>query len=106
MKKGGPGLETWGSLDGAKHGAGNVWIPGSYDPETHLYIFGTGNPSPAYTNPPSRAGDNLYTCSIVAINVDTGKLARSEEHTSELQSHLNLVCRLLLEKKKTNLNQH
>src|SRR5260370_16774966 len=28
-------------------------------------------------------------------------LYRSEEHTSELQSHLNLVCRLLLEKKKT-----
>src|SRR6266480_7799401 len=29
--------------------------------------------------------------------------ARSEEHTSELQSHVNLVCRLLLEKKKKNL---
>src|SRR5438477_2120413 len=29
---------------------------------------------------------------------------RSEEHTSELQSHVNLVCRLLLEKKKTNNN--
>src|SRR5260370_31214549 len=28
------------------------------------------------------------------------KKKRSEEHTSELQSHLNLVCRLLLEKKK------
>src|SRR5690242_7591302 len=28
---------------------------------------------------------------------------RSEEHTSELQSHVNLVCRLLLEKKKNNL---
>src|SRR5207237_4694588 len=28
---------------------------------------------------------------------------RSEEHTSELQSHLNLVCRLLLEKKKSKL---
>src|SRR5260370_25187191 len=28
--------------------------------------------------------------------------ARSEEHTSELQSHLNLVCRLLLEKKKNH----
>src|SRR5690242_21214880 len=27
---------------------------------------------------------------------------RSEEHTSELQSHVNLVCRLLLEKKKQN----
>src|SRR5260370_31741697 len=32
--------------------------------------------------------------------------ARSEEHTSELQSHLNLVCRLLLEKKKTTVEQH
>src|SRR5260370_13234572 len=32
---------------------------------------------------------------------DNAKQFRSEEHTSELQSHLNLVCRLLLEKKKT-----
>src|SRR5260370_11684311 len=32
--------------------------------------------------------------------------ARSEEHTSELQSHLNLVCRLLLEKKKKNITAH
>src|SRR5260370_32472363 len=33
---------------------------------------------------------------------------RSEEHTSELQSHLNLVCRLLLEKKKkkNSMNMH
>src|SRR5260370_5038714 len=30
-----------------------------------------------------------------------GRRLRSEEHTSELQSHLNIVCRLLLEKKKT-----
>src|SRR2546422_3471500 len=32
------------------------------------------------------------------------KCARSEEHTSELQSRLHLVCRLLLEKKKKNKN--
>src|SRR5260370_30918398 len=31
---------------------------------------------------------------------------RSEEHTSELQSHLNLVCRLLLEKKKKIINHY
>src|SRR5260370_8621323 len=31
------------------------------------------------------------------------RVARSEEHTSELQSHLNLVCRLLLEKKKRTI---
>src|SRR2546430_13064933 len=32
----------------------------------------------------------------------SGNLKRSEEHTSELQSQSNLVCRLLLEKKKNN----
>src|SRR5260370_27807580 len=32
------------------------------------------------------------------------KFLRSEEHTSELQSHLNLVCRLLLEKKKKHIH--
>src|SRR5438477_5085004 len=32
--------------------------------------------------------------------------SRSEEHTSELQSHVNLVCRLLLEKKKKKTNKH
>src|SRR5260370_30110827 len=40
-------------------------------------------------------GSQKYTRTPVA--------ARSEEHTSELQSHLNLVCRLLLEKKKTTI---
>src|SRR5690242_21526250 len=34
------------------------------------------------------------------------RVFRSEEHTSELQSHVNLVCRLLLEKKKTNSSIH
>src|SRR5260370_26588923 len=33
-------------------------------------------------------------------NAAPTRRSRSEEHTSELQSHLNLVCRLLLEKKK------
>ena len=70
-----PAIATWGDIDTAKHGGGNVWIPGAYDPETHLYIVGTGNPSPAYMDSPGRKGDNLYTCSIVAINVDTGKMA-------------------------------
>src|SRR5260370_25458412 len=42
-------------------------------------------------------------CSF-AFPADAVHHSRSEEHTSELQSHLNLVCRLLLEKKKTNTN--
>jgi alcohol dehydrogenase (cytochrome c) len=75
MKAGDAGLATWANLDAARHGGGNLWVPGSYDPETHLYIVGTGNPSPAYTSQTRGEGDNLYTCSIVAVNVDTGKMA-------------------------------
>jgi alcohol dehydrogenase (cytochrome c) len=74
MKQGDPGLETWPNLDAARYGGGHPWIPGSYDPETKLYIFGTGNPTPAYTGV-ARAGDNLFTCSLVAVHVDTGKMA-------------------------------
>ncbi|MGA7237608.1 MAG: acido-empty-quinoprotein group A [Bryobacteraceae bacterium] len=73
-QKGDPGLETWGSLDAARHGGGQIWVPGAYDPETHLYVTGTGNPTPAYTSGTRGPGDNLYTCSLVAINVDTGKM--------------------------------
>src|SRR5690242_16838182 len=39
--------------------------------------------------------------SIIAGICSVAHAERSEEHTSELQSHVNLVCRLLLEKKKT-----
>src|SRR5215467_1665287 len=74
MNPGDPGVETWASLDAARHGGGMTWIPGSYDPETKLYIFGTGNPTPAYTVGRGE-GDNLYTGALVAVNIDTGKLA-------------------------------
>ena len=49
--------------------------PGVYDPETKLYIFGTGNPTPAFTQAGRGEGDNLFTSSLVAVNVDTGKMA-------------------------------
>jgi alcohol dehydrogenase (cytochrome c) len=78
MNPGDPGLETWASLDAARHGGAQVWMPGSYDPETHLYIFGTGNPTPAYTallRAPKDVHTNLYTCAVVAVNVETGKMA-------------------------------
>jgi len=74
MKEGDPGLNTWKSLDAARHGGAQVWVPGSYDPETHLYITGTGNPTPAYTSQTRGEGDNLFTCSLIAVNVDTGKM--------------------------------
>src|SRR6059058_891350 len=74
MNPGDPGLETWPNLDAARHGGGQVWLPGVYDAETKLYIFGTGNPTPGYTGV-ARKGDNLFTCSLVAVNIETGKMA-------------------------------
>jgi alcohol dehydrogenase (cytochrome c) len=73
MKPGDPGLDTWPSLTAAQHGGGQAWIPGVYDPETNLYIFGTGNPTPGYTGV-GRKGDNLFTCTLIAVDVDTGKM--------------------------------
>ena len=74
MKQGDPGLDTWKNLDAARHGGAQAWMSGSYDPATHLYIFPTGNPVPAYTSETRGEGDNLFTCSLVALNVDTGKM--------------------------------
>jgi acido-empty-quinoprotein group A len=74
LKKGDPGAETWPDEYAMRHGGGMTWLPGTYDPELRLYYLGTGNPNPVLTGH-SRKGDNLWTCSIVALNVDTGKLA-------------------------------
>src|SRR5438477_9574755 len=47
----------------------------------------------------SGCGSTARSCTILR----PGRQDRSEEHTSELQSHVNLVCRLLLEKKKKRM---
>jgi alcohol dehydrogenase (cytochrome c) len=74
MNPGDPGIETWANLEAARHGGGMPWLPGVYDPETKNYIFGTGNPIPAYTVGRGE-GDNLFTCALIAVNVETGKMA-------------------------------
>jgi alcohol dehydrogenase (cytochrome c) len=51
-----------------------TWMTGTYDPDLDLVYWGTGNPTPVLNGKP-RPGDNLYTCSIVAIHPETGKLA-------------------------------
>lgn len=63
-----------------KTGGGGVWATGAYDPVNKLYITGTGNPAPAY-DPESRPGDNLYTNSVIALNIDTGKLVWHFQYT-------------------------
>jgi len=52
---------------------GMTWMTGTYDPALNLIYWGTGNPTPVL-NGKARPGDDLYSCSIVALNPDTGKL--------------------------------
>jgi alcohol dehydrogenase (cytochrome c) len=74
MKKGDPGSETWPNEDAGKHGGGMTWQPVTYDPELNLLYVTTGNPQPVIAHK-NRAGDNLFTGSIVALNPDDGKMA-------------------------------
>ena len=67
-----PGGDTWEG-DAWKTGGGATWLTGSYDPELELLYWGIGNPAPDW-NGDVRPGDNLYTCSIVALDVHTGEL--------------------------------
>jgi alcohol dehydrogenase (cytochrome c) len=67
------GSETWPNPEVAARGGGAVWVTGSYDPALNLVYYGTGNPNPDYYGD-DRLGDNLYTCSLVALDADTGVL--------------------------------
>jgi alcohol dehydrogenase (cytochrome c) len=67
------GAETWPNAAAMDHGGGMPWLPGTYDPELNLIYWGTGNPSPVHAGQ-SRLGDDLWTCSIVALDADTGEL--------------------------------
>src|SRR5260370_5894182 len=51
----------------------------------------------------SQAEDGIRDSSVTGVQTYAVFFLRSEEHTSKLQSHLNLVCRLLLEKKRSQL---
>ena len=73
MKKGDVGADTWPDEYSMRHGGGMTWIPGTYDPDLHLYYLGTGNPNPVMAGQ-SRKGTDLFTCSIVALDVETGKM--------------------------------
>jgi alcohol dehydrogenase (cytochrome c) len=62
-----------------KQGSSTPWMGCAYDPETNLAYCGTGNPGP--WNSHLRPGDNLYSASTVAIDIDTGKFAWAFQHT-------------------------
>src|SRR5256885_3406441 len=79
---------------------------------TEIYTLSLHDALPIFLLPLRKSGDNLLDSSKLLVgelglgfsdrlgHFLLGLLKRSEEHTSELQSPCNLVCRLLLEKKK------
>ncbi len=62
-----------------KNGGATTWMGGTYDPSTGLAYFGTGNPSP--WNSHLRPGDNLFSSSTVAFDVETGQIKWSYQNT-------------------------
>jgi quinohemoprotein ethanol dehydrogenase len=67
------GHDTWPQNNDAwLHGGGTVWQTPAVDPELGLIYFTTGNPGPDF-NGKIRAGDNLFSTSMVAIDAATGK---------------------------------
>jgi outer membrane protein assembly factor BamB/mono/diheme cytochrome c family protein len=69
-----PGSETWPKdSDVWKRGGGGVWLPGTLDPDLGLVYYATGNAVAQFAGE-LRPGDNLYTVSVVALDMNTGKL--------------------------------
>ena len=61
-----------GAEDSWKTGGGSTWLTGSFDPELNLLYWATGNPAPDW-NGDKRPGDNLYTCSLLALDPTTAQ---------------------------------
>jgi alcohol dehydrogenase (cytochrome c) len=73
-----PGGDTW--LPGSYlRGGGDTWVTGSYDPQTRTLFWGTGNPSPWFGG--LRPGKNLYTDSLIALDVATGNIKWYYQYT-------------------------
>jgi len=67
-----PGSETWQG-DDWQTGGGSTWLTGSFDPELDLLYWTVGNPAPDW-NGDLRPGDNLYSCSIIALDPQSGEM--------------------------------
>src|SRR2546430_11986465 len=71
---------------------------------TEIYTLSLHDALPIFRNFMGAVIDKKAFTKISAYLDEAKKNARSEEHTSELQSQSNLVCRLLLEKKKKKIH--
>ena len=79
-RPGEPGDETWGGLPLQFRAGGDMWIPGSYDPETNLLYWGTAQAKPWARVARGTDGAALYTSSTLALDPDTGKMKWYYQH--------------------------
>jgi len=70
---GDPNRKTWSPETSADFGGAPTWTTGTYDADTDTVFWTTGNPGPDYDGT-VRAGDNLYSCSVLALDSKTGKM--------------------------------
>jgi len=70
----GPGEANFGTYPGKmyEHGGGGAWVTGTYDVETRTLLWGVGNPAPWLAK--LRPGRNLYSDSVIALDIDTGRV--------------------------------
>src|SRR5260370_30412513 len=79
---------------------------------TEIYTLSLHDALPIYSTFLRSPNFSTHSFAMIQVEVEARRSrnqafgSRSEEHTSELQSHLNLVCRLLLEKKKRHLTSN
>ena len=97
-RTGEPGGDSWGTLSDLYRAGGEMWITGSYDPDSNLTFWGTAQAKPWM--PVSRgmktSDKGLHTNSTVAVNVDTGKLAWYFQHAPGEALDLDVVFERVL----------
>ena len=106
-KPGEPGGDSWNGIPFAARSGASLWTPGSYDPDTGLAYFGTGN---TYDTGPllplkQQAGisnEALYTDSTLAIDPHSGKLVWHYQHFANDQWDLDWA----FERQLVNLKIH
>ncbi|HYE75755.1 MAG TPA: PQQ-binding-like beta-propeller repeat protein, partial [Blastocatellia bacterium] len=103
------GHETWPG-DTWKRGGSPTWLTGSYDPELDTLYWGIGNPGPDM-DAEIRKGDNLFSCSVVALDPATGKrkwhyqFTPNDSHDWDANEDLILVDKVFQGKQRKLLMQ-
>ncbi|MEN9725906.1 MAG: hypothetical protein RL434_272 [Pseudomonadota bacterium] len=93
-----PGHDTWPG-DSWKRGGAPAWVTGSYDPKEKLTYWGTGNAGPWIGA--ARPGDNLYSTSVLALDIHTGKIrAHHQYHWNDSWDWDEVAAPVLIEQQR------